>query len=281
MMYLSPLTEDLGQGFDNLLPVRNMFTNNIVVKDLKKQGYFTRSVATGFLLTDHMNTDSISRRPLETNAFQNQLISATPLPQIFNSLHLGNQFDAHRLRILFALDHIANRPPVQQPVFTFVHILAPHPPFVLDQYGEPLHNDGIFIIKDGNQFIGSKDEYYDGYTGQLTYISKRILDVIQEILANPTRPVIIVLQGDHGPGLNLVRDSWEKTNLQERMTILNAYYFPDQNYRALYPGISPVNTFRVIMNQFLGAQYMLLEDRSYFVSFSNPYNFHDVSDLVR
>jgi hypothetical protein len=29
------------------------------------------------------------------------------------------------------------------------------------------------------------------------------------------------------------------TNFRERMSILNAYYFPDGDYAALYPGITP------------------------------------------
>jgi hypothetical protein len=48
------------------------------------------------------------------------------------------------------------------------------------------------------------------------------------------------------------------------MTILNANYFFDHNYTALYPGITPVNTFRVILNIYFGASLPLLDDRSFF-----------------
>ena len=36
----------------------------------------------------------------------------------------------------------------------------------------------------------------------------------------------------------------------EQQGILNAYYFPGQDYHSLYPNITPVNSYRVIFNQF-------------------------------
>jgi phosphoglycerol transferase MdoB-like AlkP superfamily enzyme len=209
------------------------------------------------------------------------LLSATPLPEIFNLLHLTDQFDLHRQRINYAFNEITNRPQVEQPVFTFAHILAPHPPFVFDAHGEPLADQGLFIMKDGNQYFGSKDDYIHGYRDQLHFISYRIGQVIQEILDQSQRPVIIIIQGDHGPGSGLNQGSWEKSDIPERLSILNAYYFPNQDYRQLYPQISPVNSFRVIMNQYLGTSYDLLEDRSYYVSLYEPYIFVDVTDQLR
>ncbi len=68
------------------------------------------------------------------------------------------------------------------------------------------------------------------------------------------------------------------SNLEERMSILNAYYFPDQDYSKFYPDISPVNTFRVILDQYFGTDLGLLEDRSYFSLMETPYDFIDVTE---
>ena len=51
----------------------------------------------------------------------------------------------------------------------------------------------------------------------------------------------------------------EKLNLP----ILNAYHLPGDGIEALYPNISPVNTFRVIFNEYFGFNLPLLEDQSY------------------
>ena len=58
---------------------------------------------------------------------------------------------------------------------------------------------------------------------------------------------MILVQADHGPGSELDRNSAERTNLRERLSILSAYCFPDRDFAGLYPGISPVNSFRVVL----------------------------------
>ena len=68
------------------------------------------------------------------------------------------------------------------------------------------------------------------------------------------------------------------TDVRERMRILNAYYFPDQKYGALSTGISPVNSFRVVLNEYIRAHLELLPDRSFFSTWGEPYHFIDVTD---
>jgi hypothetical protein len=48
---------------------------------------------------------------------------------------------------------------------------------------------------------------------------------------------------------------------------LNAIYFPDKNYKDLYSEMSPVNTFRVIFNNYFGQHLPLLKDSSVFVAY--------------
>lgn len=49
------------------------------------------------------------------------------------------------------------------------------------------------------------------------------------------------------------------------MSILNAYYIPNNVNLFLYETITPVNTFRIILNNYFGQNLPLLEDKSYFV----------------
>jgi hypothetical protein len=65
---------------------------------------------------------------------------------------------------------------------------------------------------------------------------------------------VIILQGDHGIG----------DVMKNKMSILNAYYLPGGGDEGLYPTISPVNTFRVVFNEYFGEQYGLLEDKSFY-----------------
>ena len=102
------------------------------------------------------------------------------------------------------------------------------------------------------------------YRDQLIYVNKRVLPVLQQIIEGSETPPVIVLQADHG-GV--------RTNLQDRMRILNAYYLPQGGEAELYPGISPVNSFRLILNHYFGTSYPLLEDTAYHSGYETPYDY--------
>jgi hypothetical protein len=137
-----------------------------------------------------------------------------------------------------------------------------------------------YIATDGNSYteISGQKVYVEQYRDQVIYLNQRIQEVINLILNTSGSNSIIIIQGDHGPGSRLKWNSREETNLQERMSIINAYYFPDLDYTQLYPGISPVNTFRIILDQYFGTDLGLLEDRSYFSLMEKPYEFMDVTE---
>lgn len=70
---------------------------------------------------------------------------------------------------------------------------------------------------------------------------------------------IIIIQGDTG--------GWHPY----RQAIFNAYYLPDDSSNALYPTISPVNSFRMIMNEYFGMNYPLLPDEAYYSQQDDPF----------
>ena len=89
--------------------------------------------------------------------------------------------------------------------------------------------------------------------------------MIDSILAESKGKAIIVLEGDHG----IV----EYTDGAVHMKNLETYYFPDHKYSDLYPTITPVNSFRVILSDYFGQDYPLLKDQSYFAFTSSDKTF--------
>ena len=80
----------------------------------------------------------------------------------------------------------------------------------------------------------------------------------------------------------MVSDSlYEEKNLDERFSIMNAYYFPDKDYSSLYPSITPVNTFRVIFNKYFDENLPLLPDNNYFSTIYHPYEFIEVTEMLK
>ena len=114
----------------------------------------------------------------------------------------------------------------------------------------------------------------------MTFINQKLRDVITSILENSAVPPIIILQGDHGPGAYYDMLELNDSCLAERYSILNAYYFPDGDYQLLYPEITPVNSFRVILDTYFGTDLDLLDDKNYFAGWLSPYEFTDVTSKV-
>jgi hypothetical protein len=174
---------------------------------------------------------------------------------------------------------------MREPTFTFAHIVCPHPPFIFGAKGEDVSQyDKLFRLTDGDQFrefYGSAQDYIKGYHDQARFITAQIQTVIDRILANSSEPPIIILQSDHGSGLGLNIFSVDRTDLEERMSILNAYYLPCGGKEDLYPEITPVNSFRVVLKHNFGAHLDLLEDRSYYSTWHDPRQFIDVTERLR
>ena len=113
---------------------------------------------------------------------------------------------------------------------------------------------------------------------QLMYTNRRLQSTLDEILSRSAEPPIIILQSDHGPGSRLDWGDPYDTDLKERLSILNAYYLPGKGSTELYAGITPVNTFGVILDLYFGTDCGLLQDDSYFSTWSRPYAFIDVTN---
>jgi len=156
---------------------------------------------------------------------------------------------AHRQRILYTLETLKSLPAELGPKFVFAHLIIPHWPHVFGADGQPVH---------------THPDSVSGYRDQVIFINKQILPILAQILAESSTAPIIILQGDHGSVIE---------SPQRRMSILNAYYLPGVASEALYSSISPVNTFRVIFNQFFGGDFALLPDLGYYSVYERPYDY--------
>ena len=199
----------------------------------------------------------------------------------FKSLLIEAPYDSHRQYILSTFAKLKEIASLEGDYFVYAHIIAPHPPFVFDDNGQAVSHDEPFTLFDANYYIRdhSRKGYIAGYRRQVQYINTLALDAVDAVLSRSKTPPIIIIQGDHGPGAYLHWGSLEQTLPAERLGILNAYYFPGQDYESLYPSISPVNSFRVLLNQLFDGDYELLPDRHYYSYWSLPFDFIEVTDL--
>ena len=274
LIYLDSVASEMGTETDNRQPLQVMIKKNRVFRYFEKLGYTILACKTGYGFTELTEADVYMAPPKQwsLSEFQEALVTLTPL-----SVFRKTWFDFRRDRVTYAFDHVADAARRDEPTLTFVHVLVPHWPFIFDADGQPIQPPkGIGMRTDYDY-----DQFIEGYQEQLAFVNSRLKSAIDEILSHSSSEPIIVIQADHGPDAKL-DFGWniEKTYLPERLSILNAYYFPGQDYGELYPSITPVNTFRVVLSEFLGAEYDLLEDRSYFATWERPYVFTDVTEEV-
>jgi len=263
----------------DLVPLEERLNNNRLMKFLTDCGYTTVGFSTGYGITDLVNVDRRYSRGWSTSEFETMLVAMTPLPIFAASSHSPSE--AHRERVSYTLDQLPRLANEYSPKFVFAHIVSPHPPFLFDAEGNAVQTADYWSVADGSHWVkdsAGAEEYRRLYGDQATYITRRLLQTIRQLLDNCGKdsPVIIV-QSDHGPGSGLKWGSWKNSNLRERFAILNAYYLPGVSESTLYSEITPVNTFRVVLNHYFGTDLVLLPDRHEFATWHRPFAFHGIS----
>ncbi len=232
-------------------------------------------------------SDPLARNRFNLEFFDINLLETTALrpllPSMLKNLPEDPAYEKHRQYILYTFSNLSAFTQEEGSYFVFAHILAPHPPFVFNATGEPIRNWRPYSVADGSHWVGGigpREEYIASYRDQIQYINALLIKSIDEILTRSETPPVIIIQSDHGPGAYFEWQSLNQTNLHERMTILNAFYFPDGDEGWLYPSITPVNTFPVVFNRYLGQNFELSEDRAYFSKWGKPFEFTEVTEQL-
>ncbi|MBN2115884.1 MAG: hypothetical protein JW730_04905 [Anaerolineales bacterium] len=242
--------------------------HNAVRYQLESMGYKTVSYANGFPWSELDDADMFLTPPPFSSGMTEfeTLFMQTTLARLledFGWIDLdqisGQNFRDRHMLVFNSMRSVAR---MQGPKFVYAHLILPHPPFVFGPDGK---------YTDPSQFWNEKklyprNKFNEGYTNQLVFLNAKMLALIDMLLAESETPPIIILQGDHGP--------WLQPNPQH-FFILNAYYLPGHK-EELYPTISPVNSFRLVFNDYFGGKYDMLEDITYFSPVPKLYRFSEV-----
>ena len=163
----------------------------------------------------------------------------------------------------------------KKPIFVFAHIMLPHGPYIWGPNGEHKKIDSLSVL--------DIEESKKGYLDQLTFTNKMVQEMIEKIIDEKKRPKIIIIQSDHGTTFPMDWKNPTEKMKHDRLTNINYILLPDKNKNSLYNTMTPVNTFRVLFNDYFNTNFEILEDRIFFSvrPYSTPYNFIDVTHLFR
>jgi hypothetical protein len=266
--------------------------NNHAFAFLKQYGYTTVQCRTDFLYRyDEVNTADIQLMPdpWYLGILPQELLGNTPFYSI-----LSKGFDTHlpiqqrdmnvsllRRNILKAVEQTKAMTRFEKPFILYSHFMSPHGPncFIEDGGfpGSPSRFDNFTV----NFCPPGKEKDARKYLAEMTFIDKKIIEIVEYIQDHSKTPPVIVLMGDHGNRFWINSSGSIQQAAPELYSILNAMYLPNCDYNStLYPDISLVNTFRVIFNQYFGAGYPLLPDRSFYPS-KSPDGVDDVTQYIQ
>jgi len=299
MRYLDDVAASTGEASDDRGPLSNLMNASAVRETLAARGYRLVFFGSGYGSATIFDAD-VYLAPGEAeqpkllywsfNEFEGLLLSSTMVRVLIDgrslvdpscaSSPLEGEYLKHRDRVLYTLDRLEQIPEWEGTYFVFAHLISPHPPFVFGPNGETLCHSSAYSLLDASHLQTSREDYIKGYRDQLTYLNKLLSNTLTQILRKSDPAPIIILQADHGPGAYTDWLSSERSNIRERLGILNAYYFPGGDGGLLYESISPVNSFRVVFNLTFGGKYELLSDESYFSTWERPYDFVRVTERV-
>jgi hypothetical protein len=278
--YLNFLAEDERIAPSNWRPIYRMLHDHRVARFLKSRGYEYVQLGSWWKGTHH-NAFADENYSFGPNEFEMLYARGTILRPLLHALfpdslatrqlHWDNGQCQRVPRKVEQLKQLANRP---RPTFVFAHFLVPHGPYVFTP-------DGRCLSQEESRQRGP----VQGYVDQVAYAGNLIRELVPALLNQDGRKPIIILQADEGPFPERPNVSWreaEDQHIQIKTSIQNAYYFPDQDYTALYDDITPVNSFRIVFNKLFGTEFEPLPDRVYGApDVFNIYDFFDVTGVAR
>ncbi len=289
MEYVNYLSGEIGQNSDDEAAAYYLLQNYKVSQHLKNIGYKYIHIGAWWTPTrKDVNADlnfyysPLKFKNFNLDEFSTKLLETTilsPILSFFTETTSNEPLhgrDNHRKTILYEfekLTEVANK--ISGPKYVFAHFLIPHGPRVLDSNCNPITKK--VAVKNGDP---------KGYINQLECVNKKIKNVVELIFHTSGKNVIIVLQADEGPDpiVHNFSKKWYKSSidtLREKTGILNAYYLPENKQALLYPSITPVNTFRLIFNQYFGTEYKLLDDKIFMIeNKKQPYKFYEITDKL-
>ena len=273
MNYLDPLARRYGESTGVLLPLFQLVREHELGKLTKSLGYRYIHIGSWWGPTAGNPLADVNVKYGGPSEFTSALYQTTALAPVATDDFRFREWKREQFQFN-ALGHLGR---FKRPRFVFAHILAPHDPLVFDRNGH--------YLSQARQFGEPKEV---AYVDELSYLNQQVIELVTDLLAAPAdkRPVIVI-QSDEGPyeghPIKWVPSPGDCV-LQRKFGILNAFYLPGVSpaQAGLYPTITPVNSFRLILDVYFHAKLALLPDTNFvFRDLKHVYDLRDVTGQVR
>ena len=265
MQYLDFLTEELGRESKDLRINHKIKDGNNVMKVFKKNGYKITNFYAGMgatgeaLLVDKQNCNYGTINDDLRKNFVNTYVPVSYFNEQFLLTHQWEKLDCTFKTVL----NFENDP--EHPDYVHVHMKLPHAPYIFDENGERVN----YPHPEHMEIELEKKAYLD----QLIFTNKKMLELIDSVQSSSPEAVIMVFS-DHGFRAEINWENPENIDYLRGFDVIAYFYFPGKDV-VLPDELSIVNIYRIFFNEYLDANYELLENRHQWYVRDTPFNFSD------
>jgi len=271
MKYINYLSNEAGVESKNYHLLNQLLSKNQVMNILQNKHYNIINMGALWGPNNeftYVDDNRCEFKEFNRDSLMRELIQITMLSYAQERLVEQGRRD----RVLCVFDEIPKlNEEFSSPKFVFAHIMLPHAPYIFGPNGEH--------VTPGNSLNNEPWDPKHAHVDQIKFANKKLIPLI-EIILNKNPNSIIILQGDTGSAFNGNWRSPSNDLIIERMSNLNAIYLPNGNYELFENTQTPINTFRIIFNEYFNTDYTLLENKMYWSTGSTPYLHDDVTNLL-
>ena len=241
---------------------------------LREAGYEIVALPSGY---EHVALREASDHYLDHGQLtdlERSLLERTPILDLLSAVDPYFFANSQRDRIALAFDDLdaLATSPRHRPRFVFAHLPAPHLPFVVDTNGGTVPLVSRHFDLFAPEAIGLTDkEFTAAYLNELSYLNRRIVQVVDHLLASPSPSPVVVIMSDHGWTFSGSKDQ------PGRFANLFATYTPEA--AGLLDDATPVNVMSMVLNRYLSTDLPIAANR-YFLSPPDSMQMMQISEIA-
>ncbi len=233
---------------------RQAINDNRAFSALRDQGYQIFATGSGWEQLAFRQAD-VYLDAGELNSFEIRMLGISGLGdliQMIDPAWAGDQLRGRTASTLANLERVAEFAS-PRPRLVFAHVMAPHPPIVYGPDGQSLPINAADALAFDWDNADTNPQGRAAYAGEVGYLNKLIIPVIDDIIQFARRPTVVVLMSDHGSRM--------VSPLNGPETYRNFFATLTPGHPGMF-GQSPtlVNLFPHLLNTYLGEDLSILPD---------------------
>ncbi|HEV8488516.1 MAG TPA: sulfatase-like hydrolase/transferase [Candidatus Limnocylindrales bacterium] len=255
--------------------IRTAINDGPVLERFREEGYELVALASSY---EEPALRSVDRwiDTGELNEFEVNLFRRTILRPILPIVAPDWVSSSYRSRVENEFDALGDIAAERgdRPKFVFGHLPSPHAPWVYNADGSPrtvLDVDAMWAETPASTGL-DKAALIKGYAGQVEWVDGRLMEAIDEIVANSARPPVIIVFGDHGSWIGA-----DGGDIRLRFLPLFAARMPGGN-DPFPDDIDLVNVFPILFDDLFGDDIPLVEGTPSYMFGRNEYDLTAIPD---